>query len=65
MAKTIKDASLEVSNSNATMMVHATVVMPIAEYEAFIALGDLTNAVPAHVTAFIAERLAVGATSGQ
>ena len=55
MAKTIKDAVIVVTNTSSGVanVVHATVVMPVSEFAAFQALGDLTDAVPAATTTFI------------
>lgn len=59
MAKTIKDAQLVIthpggaSGVNHLNVVHATVVMPVSEYQAFIDLGDLTNEVPSPTTTHI------------
>jgi len=56
MAKTIKDAFIVVqctSGSATNNVVRATVEMPVSEFAAFQALGDLTDAVPAATTTFI------------
>jgi hypothetical protein len=62
MAKTIKDAiivTVHASGSAHSNFVHATVVMPVSEFAAFQAIGDLTDAVPEATTTFI---LAAGDT---
>jgi hypothetical protein len=59
MAKTIKDASiviLHTSGSAHNNVVRAIVEMPVSEFAAFQALGDLTDAVPAATTTFILAR---------
>jgi len=55
MAKTIKEAFLVITNTSSGVanVVHATVVMPVSEFAAFQALGDLTDAVPAAITTHI------------
>jgi hypothetical protein len=69
MAKTIISADLQNKKTGAVgvapeLYVLAHVEMPIAEYAAFIVLAGLTNAVPAATTAYVAARLAAGASSG-
>ena len=56
MAKTITDASIVIVHTNGTThsnIVRSTVEMPVSEFAAFQALGDLTDAVPAATTTFI------------
>ena len=62
MAKTIIDATIIIkheSGSAHTNYARATVEMPVSEFAAFQALGDLTDQVPAATTTFI---LAAGDT---
>lgn len=62
MAKTIKDATIvmvHTSGSAHSNVVRAIVEMPVSEFAAFQALGDLTDAVPSATTTFI---LAAGDT---
>ncbi len=62
MAKNIIDASLIIkheSGSGHANYVCATVEMPVSEFAAFQAIGDLTDQVPARITAYI---LAAGDT---
>jgi hypothetical protein len=66
MAKTITKAELLIkSGSSPSLYVRATVEMPASEYEDFNSIGDLTDAVPAGETSFIAARVAAGTSSGQ
>lgn len=62
MAKTILDASIVIKHESGTAhtnYVRAIVEMPVSEFAAFQALGDLTDAVSAATTTFI---LAAGDT---
>lgn len=65
MAKTITDAQLVIrSGLDPSSYVECRVLMPISEYADFIALGDLTDAVPTAVTTWIAARNTAGTSSG-
>ena len=65
MAKTILDANLTIkSGLSPSNYVRCTVEMPASEYADFIIIGDLTDAVPAAVTTFIAARVTAGSSSG-
>lgn len=64
MAKTIKDAVIvtrHTSGSATDNVVWATVEMPVSEFAAFQALGDLVDAVPAATTTFILAKDDTGA----